>query len=128
MANYGYSYGMASECWPKQNKGNEHGETKMTKIYIYSENCQSKGGRIYRGTDEEAESCGDVFLWSEGTEEELIKEALQKLAKPCNSAPHFRHKCARNVLEFLNGPEVEAHYEAGKGSFWLPVSEDAECN
>jgi hypothetical protein len=98
------------------------------KIYIYSENCQGRGGKIYRGTDEEAETCGDCFLWSEGTEEELIAEALEGLAKPCDRAPHFRHKCARSVLELLNGPEVEPHFEAGRGSFWLPVKEESECN
>jgi hypothetical protein len=92
------------------------------KIYIYSENCQGRGGRIYRGTDEEAESCGDCWLWGEGTEDQLIAEALKDLSTPCDRAPHYRHKCAMNVLVLLNGPEVAHQLDPKRGSYWEPAS------
>lgn len=94
-------------------------------IYVYSENTTRKG-TIFRGEDCQAEENGDVFLWGSGTAETLIAEALESLARPCGMAPQFRHRCDRAVLEYLDGPEVESHYDRERGSYWLPAVESAE--
>lgn len=92
-----------------------------TIIYVYCEHATLKGRIAHVEADEEPSD--DVFLYGEGTEEDIIKQALENLARPCSAAPHFRHTCDRAVLEYLGGPVVEAHYENGKGSYWLPVPE-----
>ena len=94
------------------------------KIYLYSENCTLKG-RPFSGGDDEAAEFGDVFLWGEGTDEELIAQAIESLAKPCNRAPHFRHKCDRNVLEMLGGPQVEPQHDS-RGSYWTVAVEESD--
>lgn len=97
------------------------------KLYTYNENTTRKG-QVFRGEDSEAEDNGDVSLWGEGSEQELIAMALEILAGPCGGAPHFGHRTARNVLQFLGGPHVECHYEAGRGSYWLPVAAEQEAD
>ena len=92
------------------------------KVYIYAENTNRKG-QVYCGDDCDAEENGDLFLWGSGDDAELIEQAIGSLAVPCDRAPQFRHTCDRNVLRYLGGPKVECHYETGKGSYWLPVSD-----
>jgi hypothetical protein len=98
-----------------------------SKIYIYDEHCTMKG-RIYTGTDDEAEECGDVSLFGEGTDEELITQALDDLAhrydlRAGGAGDSFRWRCAREVLRHLGGPAVEYSAESRA---WLPVVESAE--
>lgn len=100
--------------------------TATSKIYIYNENCTLKG-RIYTGTDEDAVECGDVSLFGEGTDEELIALALDELAhrydlRDGGGGDSFRWRCAREVLRHFSGPEVA--YDAEK-KVWLPVAEEA---
>lgn len=100
--------------------------TATSKLFIYNENCTLKG-RIYTGTDEEAEECGDVSLFGEGTDEELIAQALDELAhrydqRAGGAGDSFRWKCAREVLRHLDGPAVEYNAER---RVWLPVADES---
>lgn len=80
------------------------------KIYIYTETCTMKG-RVCQ--DEELIESGsdDIFMWGEGTKEQLIAEALRDLEKP--TLRLYDVRCARNVLDYLGGPQVEYDEEAG---------------
>lgn len=103
--------------------------TATQKIYIYNENCTMKG-RICHGNShyEDLADFGDVSLWGEGTEEELIAQALESLAsrydlRAGGARDSFRWKCDREVLRYLNGPKVEFSEEK---MVYLPVTEEAE--
>lgn len=89
------------------------------KIYVYNENCTLKG-RIYHGDN--AEDFDDVSLYGEGTTEDLIAQALASLATrydmPGGSRDNFRWKCDREVLYYLDGPNVEFSEEK---MVYLPV-------
>lgn len=94
------------------------------KIYVYAEHC-NKNGRICLDEDP-AESRGDdVFLWGEGTREDLIAEALSDLASKTvgGGAPHFRWTVARHVLKYLSGPIV--YYDSTAG-LYLPEPVEVE--
>lgn len=94
--------------------------TKTT-IYVYGEHTTRKGTVAYGvEPDDDGNVTDDVFLYGEGTEEEIVAQALESLATPDARAPQFRHKCDRAVLEYLGGPKVEPHYDAEHGSYWLP--------
>jgi len=93
------------------------------RIYTYNENCTLKGC-IYSGED--AADNGDVALWGEGTEEELIAQALASLAlrsdhRAGGAGDSFRWSKARSVLDYLGGPEVE-YDEMARA--YLPVAAD----
>jgi len=81
------------------------------KIYCYGEHTTSKGlvcqneGLIEHESD-------DIFLWGEGERDDLVAQALQSLGtrydhRPGGAGDSFRWKCDRNVLEYLDGPEVK---------------------
>jgi hypothetical protein len=96
-----------------------------TKLYLYNEGCTFKG-RVYRGTDEEAEECGDVWLFGEGTDAELIALALDELAhrydqRAGGAGDSYRWRCAREVLRYLDGPAVEYNAEQ---RVWLPATNE----
>ena len=95
--------------------------TATRKLYIYAENTTLKG-RIYNGTGDEAAECSDVDLWGEGTDEQLIAQALDELQhrydqRAGGSGDGFRWKCAREVLRHLDGPAVE--YDAATRTYKL---------
>jgi hypothetical protein len=77
----------------------------MTKIYCYAEQC-AMGGRVVANLDRYTNSetgevdSYDVFLWGEGTDDELRAEAEAVIAKQ-TGGPSFAWKCARNVLNSL---------------------------
>lgn len=98
----------------------------METIYCYAEHTTRKG-TIYGDSTEGASQSDDCFLWGEGTHEELIAQALERLAKrtdtrTAGAGDSFDWKCARAVLAYLDGPEVE--YDAERRAFF-PVA-DAE--
>ena len=96
-----------------------------TPIYVFAEHTTRKGEIVLdpeRYTDDDGHISDDVFLYGEGTEDELIKRALDRLARPCDRAPHFRHTCDRAVLDYLDGPRVEPHYDK-RGMYWLPAED-----
>ena len=107
-------------------------KTKTTRVYCKSENCVMKGQVLATdagndSADEYADDC-DLFFWGEGTDEELIKQALDRLAtrrdtRPGGAGDSFDWKCARNVLEYFSGPEVEYSKEARA---YLPAVEEEE--
>jgi hypothetical protein len=84
------------------------------KIYVYNENCTSKGQVSMRNdeSDEERDDDGDLHLYGEGTEAEIIDAALASLAtrydhRAGGAGDHYRWTCDKNVLKYLSGPEVE---------------------
>lgn len=98
------------------------------KIYLYSENCVRKG-QVFAGTDNEAEECGDVFQWGEGSEQELIAQAIDRLGvsydkRPGGGEDLFPWKCARTVLAYLAGPTVE--FDEERGVYVLEEPEEVE--
>jgi len=103
--------------------------TTTQKIYIYNENCTMKG-RICHGNShyEDLADFGDVSLFGEGTDEELIAQALDELAnrydfRSGGARDSFRWRCAREVLRYLDGPKVEYSEEE---RVYLPVVEEVE--
>ena len=104
---------------------------KTYRLYVKAENCTSKG-TIY-GADhlcDYADDC-DCFLWGEGTREELIEQALRRLAlrndkRAGGAGDGFDWKCAQNVLDYLNGPEVEFDQKTMAyliGMLWIKFTE-----
>ena len=80
------------------------------KIYVYGEQCQVMRGRVWVGNDDdEPEKNGDLFLWGEGTEEELIERARADETDP--RSPDFDWKCARRVLEHLGADDDDCEEE-----------------
>ena len=98
------------------------------KVYVYNENCTS-AGRVSADdntTDEDRDDNGDLSLYGEGSEAELIASALASLAtrydrRPGGAGDSFRWKCDRNVLRYLGGPTVEFDE---KTTTYLPVDKE----
>jgi hypothetical protein len=98
------------------------------KIYTYNENC-TLAGQVARETrdmsEEDFVGCGDLSLWGEGTEAEMIAEALKSLAtrydnRAGGAGDTFRWKCDREVLESLGGPAVRFD---GETMTYLPADQ-----
>ena len=71
------------------------------RIYTYGQQTV-RAGRVYRGDDPEHN--GDLDLWGEGTEGELIQQAQREMAiyHPEQDAnQYFGWKRARNVVAYL---------------------------
>ena len=104
------------------------------KLYTYNENTTFKGQvwspKERHGEDESsAEDNGDISLYGEGTEQDLIDKALASLAtrydhRAGGSGDSFRWRTDRNVLKFIGGPAVE--YDEAK-QVWLPAVA-ADCD
>jgi len=100
------------------------------KLYIYNQNCASKGEVSARDaeTDEEREDNGDLHCWGEGTEEELIAQALDRLAhrydnRAGGAGDDYAWTCARSVLLYLDGPDVQ--YDPNRHAYF-PIPEEEE--
>ena len=80
------------------------------KIYTYGQQT-ILAGRVYRGNDDDdPENNGDLDLWGEGTEDELIEQAQREMATyhpEQDSNQYFGWKRARNVLEFLGADDAD---------------------
>ena len=77
------------------------------KIYTYGQQC-ILAGRVWVGNDDDdPEENGDLDMWGEGTEEELIAEARRELRlyDGGHTIDLFPARRARNVLEFLGADE-----------------------
>lgn len=82
------------------------------RIYLYQEFCDSKG-KVFCSTvmtDAEKDDFDDVFLFGDGSEEELISQAQEDLLmvsdhRPGGAGDAFRRRCARRVLAYLGASE-----------------------
>jgi hypothetical protein len=69
-------------------------------IYVYSQH-HTRAGMV--ATEPQGD---DTDLYAEGTREEIVAQAAERLSKrydtrPGGSGDHYAHKCARNVLAYL---------------------------
>lgn len=77
-------------------------------IYVFAEH-HTRAGQIYGEnlSEEYIETMGgDINLWGEGTESELMDQAHKRLAKRKDTraggaGDSYDWKCARNVLKYL---------------------------
>lgn len=96
------------------------------KLYIYSENTNRKGHIAGLDLDKDDVN-GDMRIWGEGSEESLIAQAVQRLSnrydkRPGGAGDSYEWLCARNVLAYLDGPEME--YSAAAGHY-VAVEQEA---
>lgn len=83
------------------------------RIYMYAQHCVMAGRVVptskhdeYRAGEEDQSD--DIFLYGDGTEDELIAQARAAIAAtPKTSGPTFDWRCARNVLNYLGASMLE---------------------
>lgn len=76
---------------------------KTEQIWVLAEHC-TLAGKIVEETD-------DAWLWGEGTEEQLLTQAVQVLGSGRGTGhgqtTPYQRKCARNVLQYFGVSEEE---------------------
>jgi hypothetical protein len=73
------------------------------------------------------ENTDAAYLWGFGTRDDLIKQAIERLSNNYGRSSidnRFMWKCAKNVLEYLDGPEVK--YDPKNNIYVVDEEEDAE--
>lgn len=89
----------------------------IVRIYLYQEYCTGKG-QVFDNeeasemTDDEKDDFNDVFLFGDGSEEELVSQAQEDLRtvfdhRAGGAGDAFRWRCARQVL---------AHFGVSEGT------------
>ena len=83
----------------------------MMKLYVYTEQTL-RAGQVVADPDHYVHDDGtvsdDIWLWGEGSEEDLATQARQALADLPDNRPSFGRHAARQVLAYLGQDDCRA--------------------
>lgn len=81
------------------------------RLYFYDQHT------THAGLQADADECNsdDIFLWGEGDPEDLLRQAVECLARPGGPERAFERKCSRAVVQLLQHLLIPADIYRG----WL---------